>query len=143
MHRGLQQHDVAQLICEQVAQQYGFEGRDRDLARSATGRTSKKILDPSLNALWKEQHTIRNLLKCMPAPDDLWDISVDDALNRQRLNITLRRTIPGADWERPLFYLRRVKSFSLRAVIETPEFLQALSLSLPGDYLFPNLKRLT
>ncbi|KAJ7674020.1 hypothetical protein DFH06DRAFT_1081835 [Mycena polygramma] len=139
MHRGLELLDVVELICEQVAQQYSFEGRDRDLASLA--RTSKKFLDPSLNALWKEQHTICNLLKCMP--DDLWDISVDDARNRQRLDITLRRTITGADWQRPLFYLRRVKSFSLRAVIETPDFLQALSVSLPGDYLFPNLKSLT
>ncbi|KAJ6483576.1 hypothetical protein C8R47DRAFT_1281763 [Mycena vitilis] len=138
MHCALQILVILDLICQQTAQKDVIYGRNPELASLA--RTAKMFLDPALNALWREQETICNLLRCMP--DDLWRISARGGVYSQRLGISQLRTITAADWQRPLFYLRRVRYFSMRAVIETPDFLDALSMFLPVDYLFPNLEGL-
>ncbi|KAJ6551945.1 hypothetical protein B0H19DRAFT_1264557 [Mycena capillaripes] len=138
MHRALELLDIVEIICEQVADQPIFSRYRRELAYLAT--TCKSFLNPALNALWREQETICNVLKCMP--EDLWDISEYNDGDDLHLDISLRRTITSTDWVRPLFYLRRVKSFHLRASFETSHLFEALSLSLPGDYLFPNLEEL-
>ncbi|KAJ7674028.1 hypothetical protein DFH06DRAFT_1467382 [Mycena polygramma] len=123
--------DILELICEQIAQEDVFYGRNPELASLA--RTSKIFLDPALNALWREQETICNLLKCMP--DDVWRISArGGGVYSQHLEISQVRTITAADWQRPLFYLRRVRYFSMRAVIETPDFLDALIVEPPSPW---------
>ncbi|KAJ7674035.1 hypothetical protein DFH06DRAFT_753312 [Mycena polygramma] len=134
MHRGLELLDIVEMICEQVAQQPVFSGRNHEPAILA--RTTKIFLVPSLNALWRNQQTICNLLRCMP--DDLWDIEED--IEEDNRHIEIR--ITSADWERPLFYLHRVRSLTVDTSFETLEFFEALSLSLPGDYMFPNLEEL-
>jgi hypothetical protein len=49
-----------------------------------------------------------------------------------------------ADWERPLFYMNRIRKFSLTAsdeVLAAPVF-ETLSLCLPTEHFFPNIGKL-
>jgi hypothetical protein len=48
----------------------------------------------------------------------------------------------SSDWDRPQFYMPRVKSLSVMEAFDTPEFLETLSLSLPGETFFPRLETL-
>lgn len=55
-----------------------------------------------------------------------------------------KRTILTTDWERPLFYLHRVKSLTVEDdyLFETSDCFEALSLCHPGAQIFPNLQKL-
>ncbi|KAJ7495420.1 hypothetical protein FB451DRAFT_1164155 [Mycena latifolia] len=135
MHRGLEILDIVELICEQVGTPTcGCTKRHLSaLARTAT------IFHPALNILWRDQYTIKNVLRCMP--DDLWDITnTGDIFDTVR--IRLLRVITPSDWERPLFYLHRVKSFHMDDFFEDARFFEALSFCPPGEFIFPNLERL-
>ncbi|KAF8206107.1 hypothetical protein K438DRAFT_1756828 [Mycena galopus ATCC 62051] len=137
MHRALEIVEIVETICEKAAGLERNSESDSDfrLSHVATlARTCSFVLNPALNVLWRRQTTIKNILKCMP--DDLWCL-------RQNY-YGLRRSITAADWERPLFYMDRVKVFScLETDFGHTYFLEALRLSLPGHYLFPNLEELT
>ncbi|KAJ7503286.1 hypothetical protein B0H11DRAFT_1984854 [Mycena galericulata] len=153
MHRALATHDIVDLICAEVG-----TNSLRSLEKNAMGdlsklaRTSKIFLDPSLNILWKFQDTIIPILRCMP--DDLWDLTTtldieemsDDSdtqiLETPTITVDLRRPIVAADWERPLFYLHRVKSLVMtpQAFRQTSDIFGAFTLCPPGDYIFPNLE---
>ncbi|KAF8142853.1 hypothetical protein K438DRAFT_1978276 [Mycena galopus ATCC 62051] len=151
MHRGLEILEIAEMIAEQVGTHchQSALGREKTSQRrdlSALARTSKTFLHPALNILWRDQDTIVPLLKCMPA--DLWDISVrpnEDVWPERVLSIDLNRTILSADWARPLFYLHRIKSFTVHhdCLFEHLEFFEALSLCLPVQHIFPNLEKLS
>ncbi|KAJ7673995.1 hypothetical protein DFH06DRAFT_1319107 [Mycena polygramma] len=135
MHRSLQIPEIIETICDAAAEEH------HQLAILA--RTSKSF-DPALNVLWRNQNCITNLLRCMP--DDLWDIKKtldEDEPCVRTLDIRLRRSIAPSDWERPLRYMPRVRSFALHDTFETLDFFEALSWSLPGDAVFPNLQSLT
>ncbi|KAJ6520981.1 hypothetical protein DFH09DRAFT_1287306 [Mycena vulgaris] len=97
-------------------------------------RSSRNFLDPALSVLWETQDTLANILRCMPL--DLWDESV---LERSLILLDTTRAIVPADWERPLFYLFRVKEFTAgrQRDMPTPQLFQMLSSSLPTTHLFP------
>ncbi|KAJ7929603.1 hypothetical protein B0H13DRAFT_1964083 [Mycena leptocephala] len=141
MHRALELLEIVETICDQVGGQPILSGGRKDLATLA--RTCTSFLNPALNVLWRDQQTICNLLRCMP--DDLWDIAEYGTVYQfdHHIDISLRRIITSTDWERPLFYLNRVRTLRVEASFESSDFFEALSLSLPGDYLFPNLQELT
>ncbi|KAJ7495527.1 hypothetical protein FB451DRAFT_1077167 [Mycena latifolia] len=145
-HRVFGIPELVDLVCAQVSLQpdesYGHDGALANLAVLA--RTSTAIFQSlALDHLWKRQDTILNLLRCMP--DDLFDMTEEN--EDGGIDIRLLRSVTSTDWERPLFYSRRVKSFTqnymgISSSSETLESLEALSFSLPEESIFPNLQRL-
>jgi hypothetical protein len=80
MHRALEILEIVEMICEQAAIMKG------DWSGVATlARTCAFFLNPALNAIWRHQETISNLLKCFP--DDLWDIAEYCVNYRHTLNV--------------------------------------------------------
>ncbi|KAJ6587587.1 hypothetical protein DFH09DRAFT_909630 [Mycena vulgaris] len=131
MHHALSILEIVEFICQQTS--------DSGRHLSVLARTSTIFQNPALNVLWAEQSTILNLLRCMP--DDLWDISRTD-YNPYITHIRLRRVITSTDWERPLLYSHRVRTFYMRRTCspESSDAFEALRLSLAGQYLFPSLQ---
>ncbi|KAJ7144125.1 hypothetical protein C8R44DRAFT_846099 [Mycena epipterygia] len=141
MHRALQIPELVEMICSQISPDELGESSDsgsNELA--ALARTSKIFQDDALNCLWRCQYTLAYILRCMP--EDLWDGPVL-AGHVDRLDIT--RPIAPTDWERPLFYLSRVKWLDLSRAEDLPSeaLFETLSLCLPAEHLFPNLKTLS
>ncbi|KAJ6517383.1 hypothetical protein C8R47DRAFT_1205607 [Mycena vitilis] len=75
-------------------------------------------------------------------PPDLWNVPVRNGTIN---TLALVRPIAAADWERPLFYLHRVKTFNASSAEElpSPELFERLSSACPRERLFPNLRILT
>ncbi|KAJ6505305.1 hypothetical protein C8R45DRAFT_1209093 [Mycena sanguinolenta] len=127
MHRGLQVPEIVWMVVSQ-------------LDRSQAGTAALAALaqchifhGPALDALWREQFTIRNLINCMS--EGLWVIEMVDG--------RLRRPIRVEDWDRVLEYSHCGRYFRL----DRPYARQALSevfevirQSSPCDYLLPNLE---
>ncbi|KAJ7174808.1 hypothetical protein C8R46DRAFT_1252898, partial [Mycena filopes] len=111
-----------------------------DLARLA--RTSQSFLEPALNALWRHQETIVNLLKVMPL--GLWAIEEDREAESgiRDFDVTLLRPAIPSDWHRFLFYAQRVRSFNLWEDCKTPEAYETLTRHFPQQSLFPRLEEL-
>ncbi|KAJ7692890.1 hypothetical protein B0H17DRAFT_1060924 [Mycena rosella] len=141
MHPALHIPEMVELVCSHVCPQdpdrpWPGSVRRRDL--SALARTSKIFQEPALNALWAIQLTFANVLRCMP--DDLWN---RPPMERGVLSLDITRPITPADWERPLFYMSRVKLLHC-GIDSTPSaaLFAALSACLPTETFFPNLHRL-
>ncbi|KAJ7226753.1 hypothetical protein GGX14DRAFT_488260, partial [Mycena pura] len=66
-----------------------------DLA--ALARTCKIFKEPALDALWRSQHTLDNILRLLPS--NAWSHII--------------RRIEQREWKIPLTYSRRVRSLSL------------------------------
>ncbi|KAJ6587504.1 hypothetical protein DFH09DRAFT_1027499 [Mycena vulgaris] len=141
MHRSLQIPDLVQLLCVEIAGDdlartgYGPEA-SRDLA--ALAWTCKTFQDPALDKLWEHQNnTMINVLMCMP--DGIWHRPEADG----KKGLELTRPIKTEDWERPLTYMHRVKTFIPREnSMPSSRLLETLSLCFPGDHFFPNLRYL-
>ncbi|KAJ7475050.1 hypothetical protein FB451DRAFT_1397921 [Mycena latifolia] len=136
MHRALEIPEMVGEIVEKLCAGRLPLRRDdlRDLF--ALARTSTIFCNPALDVLWRHQDTILNLIQCMP--DGLLDI----ALIEGQTSIVLRRPILREDWERHLFYLHRVKSFSMGPTLSPAYFIDTLCQSLGAEHLFPNLEKL-
>jgi hypothetical protein len=85
MHRALEILEIIEMICGHLPQPSAnpylrLDEHDLPMARSlaALARTSKNFQNPALDALWRVQHTLLNLLKCMPS--DLWNIPLNPVL---------------------------------------------------------------
>ncbi|KAJ6556590.1 hypothetical protein DFH09DRAFT_1084678 [Mycena vulgaris] len=114
------------------------KGEEREeIRKRKAGETI--FLNPALNLLWSHQTTIVNLLRCMPS--DLWDI-LEGEDEFDALEITLQRPMTSTDWDRASFYRHRVKAFYMDHTIYDADFLETLSLCLPGESIFPKLKML-
>ncbi|KAJ7109555.1 hypothetical protein C8R43DRAFT_1139661 [Mycena crocata] len=141
MHRGLEILEVVEMICAQVASEtkdlYPLS-KDAAHTLAVLARTSTTFLNPALDVLWRNQETLVNLLRCMP--NDVWEIN--ERVGNRGLDIRLWRPIVSTDWERPLFYLHRVKSFHTAGFTQNIGFLDVLDISLPQEYIFPNLQKL-
>ncbi|KAJ7628152.1 hypothetical protein DFH06DRAFT_1442002 [Mycena polygramma] len=142
MHRVLQIPELVELVCSQIPSGYdtsdhGVSGR-HDLAILA--RTAKIFLNPALDNLWGAQYTFVNIVRCMPV--DLWNEPLT-ARGRSMDHLELTRPIMPPDWERPLFYLPRVKTldFSEDSDLPSEEILEILAVCHP-EPLFPNLRSL-
>ncbi|KAJ7203626.1 hypothetical protein GGX14DRAFT_651849 [Mycena pura] len=130
MHRSFQ---IKEIRCEIVSHIH------HKASLAALAQTSQLFRDPALNILWRKQETLYHLARCFPS--DLVNEEVSpDILQR------LLRPIVATDWERPLFYSHRVRHFHFRGPnhpVDLSDWIfSVLSLSLPGDYVFPNLESL-
>ncbi|KAJ6517342.1 hypothetical protein C8R47DRAFT_1000332 [Mycena vitilis] len=107
---------------------------------SALARTAKIFQDGALNGIWQWQGTFAHILRLMPP--DLWNSAVE---GQSVYALELVRPITTADWERPLFYLPRVRTFNVSSSQHLPsqELFESLSSSFPRKHLFPNLRSLT
>ncbi|KAJ7141796.1 hypothetical protein C8R43DRAFT_954755 [Mycena crocata] len=121
MHCTLKTLEIVEPICEQTGTcRYwtdflpASKGGSSDLP--ALARTSTALLNPALDELWRHQDTIVNLLKCMPA--DLWDIRDIE--------------VPGKN-----AFIQPLRQLDINSA-----FLEALSVCLPGNWIFPNLQAL-
>ncbi|KAJ7502707.1 hypothetical protein B0H11DRAFT_1989739 [Mycena galericulata] len=142
MHRSLHIPEIVTEICSHLDPSPGVESADL----AALARTCQIFQDIALDALWKSQDTIVNLIMCMP--NDLWEI-----LNPLPLPLMMFQISPGrrvrptrpvveSDWDRVLKYSHRVQrlrcfdddKFNVFSVFET------LRLGVPGGYLLPNLR---
>ncbi|KAJ7495536.1 hypothetical protein FB451DRAFT_367085 [Mycena latifolia] len=140
MHRGLMIPEIVRNIVEEVELPPESMKRLDLRALAAFARTCTTFLEPALDLLWSDQPTVANLLATFP--DDLIR-QVKDEWNRPS-DVLLLRPVSPKDWERPLFYSRRVKWLFLNQtmlVVSTKAF-EAISLSCPGDHMFPNLQTL-
>ncbi|KAJ7727514.1 hypothetical protein DFH07DRAFT_782424 [Mycena maculata] len=133
MHRALRIPEVVEIICHYLSPVHGMrlsKDQSHDLARLA--RSCKAFSEPALDILWSFQDTITRVLDCMPS--GVWKTN-DKALCRPILPI---------DWERPLFYICRVRRISctdnsLASRWDLLAILEILRYSLPTQHLFPNL----
>ncbi|KAJ6452685.1 hypothetical protein C8R47DRAFT_264547 [Mycena vitilis] len=142
MHRVLQIPELVELVCSQISSGYdtsdhGVSGRH---ALAVLARTAKIFLNPALDNLWSTQYTFVNIVRCMPV--DLWNEPLTaQGSSMDRLELT--RPIMPPDWERPSFYLPRVKllDFSEDSDLPSEEILEILAFCHP-EPLFPNLQSL-
>ncbi|KAJ6495905.1 hypothetical protein DFH09DRAFT_1290314 [Mycena vulgaris] len=149
MQRCLVIPDITELICEHVqVRNWSFISPVRNPDVAALARTCKDFQDPALDILWKKQDTLAHILKCLPS--HLWE-------EPQPRQIRLIRPVLPADWERPLFYARRVRELNLpvlsrnpheeRHIYEPPfpgpDVLDTISSTLPQKFLCPNLQSIS
>ncbi|KAJ7617651.1 hypothetical protein DFH06DRAFT_1364343 [Mycena polygramma] len=141
MHRVLQIPELVELVCSQIPSGYsagdhGVSGR-HDLAILA--RTAKIFLNPALDNLWSTQYTLAHILRCMPV--GLWTEPMP--ARGSMYGLELARPIMPSDWERPSFYLPRVKSldFSEDSDLPSGDILEIFAFCHP-EPLFPNLRSL-
>ncbi|KAF7376817.1 hypothetical protein MSAN_00099100 [Mycena sanguinolenta] len=106
---------------------------------AALARTCTTFQDPALNALWAHQTSLVPALRYFP--EDLWDRSGD---SRKLTFVDFRRPLVPADWERALFYWKRIKSFRIESLDGdriSPDIINMLRICCPAAHLFPNLRK--
>ncbi|KAJ7614430.1 hypothetical protein FB45DRAFT_1064697 [Roridomyces roridus] len=141
MHRALLIPEIAVEICEILPQDDEIEDHSLDAATSsalaALAGTCRMLQNPALDVLWRFQTSVINVLNCMLG--GVWEWP-EDGLGE----VSLRRPVLPQDWERPLFYSRRVKYLGTGSDSHldmlTSGFYDMLSLCLPNEPLFPNLE---
>ncbi|KAF8209650.1 hypothetical protein K438DRAFT_2012326 [Mycena galopus ATCC 62051] len=133
MHRCLLILEIVENICGNF--RYISLGL-RSLA--ALARTCRSFQGPALDFLWAVQHEMWNLLRCMPL-----DLLAFEG-RENALDVRLLRPIVATDWERPLVYMRRIRSMIIKPNAAIPNIFPALSTSFPRDVgsLFPKLTSL-
>ncbi|KAJ7149489.1 hypothetical protein C8R43DRAFT_1236499 [Mycena crocata] len=136
---------------------YEVIGVDASRTLAILARTSSIFLHPAVNALWRGQDTLEYLFRLLP-PDMNKKITPSMARGKEPWPIVI------ADWERVLFYSRRIRYLSietyhinhghggdshLRGTRDyfASQFLGAFFFSpflvlMDGVKVFPNLKRL-
>ncbi|KAJ6505341.1 hypothetical protein C8R45DRAFT_547701 [Mycena sanguinolenta] len=135
MHPALQISELVQMIVLPLDPLSRGPGGMVPLAALAQ---CKIFHEPALDALWRYQTTIRNLINCMPA--DIWEFKIARAVPTMR---GFLRPVHGSDWGRVLHYSHHIKSLVVnmqgRVYLSTFEVLR---LSFTGTYLLPNLQTL-
>ncbi|KAJ7647962.1 hypothetical protein FB45DRAFT_894875 [Roridomyces roridus] len=155
MHPALATPELAQLICEKL-QEPEPVCREGTLASLAV--TCRALREPALDALWRTQRGIQNIIKCLPS--HLWELR--EGLNTDpelEWHMTLREikkgwpslhiigTIQPGDWTVPLSYSRRIKTLFISpfpAQIQVPDVtvFEAIASTLPTPLFFPKLRSL-
>ncbi|KAJ6472254.1 hypothetical protein DFH09DRAFT_1007960 [Mycena vulgaris] len=148
MHRCLSIPDIVGEVCSHVYTRFPWYHAGAAGAGGVTlatlARTSSVFQGPALDLLWFSQNTLENFLRCLP-PDLVAFDKVKAGLPwKRKVVVRLLRPIVSSDWDRSRLYAHRVRelycagdSFSLS------QSFPALSISLPDDVLFPNLRELT
>ncbi|KAJ7922019.1 hypothetical protein B0H13DRAFT_137891 [Mycena leptocephala] len=137
MHPVLQIPELVDMICGHLGPERdhnrGVCSENGDLVALAT--TCSIFLEPSLNALWRHQTSFAPTMACMPG--DLWD----NPVVRGHVNhLETFRGIRPSDWQRPRFYLSRVRSMSCaESDMPSDGLCGMLASSLPMQPLFPKL----
>ncbi|KAF7331322.1 hypothetical protein MKEN_00009600 [Mycena kentingensis (nom. inval.)] len=128
MHGALSIPDILFEIAVQL--------QDNNHALNAFARTCKLFEEPGLDALWREQDTILNLLGCFPP--DLFKA------DQEGLVMKVLRPIRPDDFLRVDYYAHRVRRFVYTKVAKTvdPEHALLVLHSYDRGYLFPSLRAL-
>ncbi|KAJ7761826.1 hypothetical protein B0H16DRAFT_540167 [Mycena metata] len=134
MHRGLQIPEIVDLVVLQLGE------HARELA--ALALTCTDLHDIALDALWRNQDTVLNLIRCMPA--DLWETVFVDGVATLRA----RREIVASDWDRWLKYAYRIRAISCTdplggSLPVLKDAYRALTRNNPEDSLLPRLEHLS
>ncbi|KAJ7647948.1 hypothetical protein FB45DRAFT_782921 [Roridomyces roridus] len=162
MHPVLTTAELVELVCEKLNEPdprprfVGTSASEGTLASLAV--TCRAFREPALDALWKMQRGIQNVIKCLPS--HLWELR-EDALNMDadqefewtgenphRRPLHIIGTIQPGDWAVPLSYSRRIKTLFLCSplpaemhVLDTTLF-EAIASTLPSPLFCPNLRSL-
>ncbi|KAJ6449915.1 hypothetical protein C8R47DRAFT_1084606 [Mycena vitilis] len=134
MHRSLYIAEIRLLIVSEL------DPVQESNALAVLARTSTFFHHIALDALWREQGTIMNVLRCIPA--DVWPTNI------WRNGETLRRLLTSVEWDTVFKYARRVRSVHWDgdryndAQVDRYTKLLGSSLSVPGRCLLPNLETL-
>ncbi|KAJ7635299.1 hypothetical protein FB45DRAFT_830944 [Roridomyces roridus] len=100
---------------------------------AALARTCTTFRDPALNILWCHQSRVQPALALFPK--DLW------VSNQTKFEFS--RDVRPSDWDRPIIYFARIRSFEIDSMVELPiDVLQALALRCPTTRMFPNLRNI-
>ncbi|KAF7313034.1 hypothetical protein MKEN_00988400 [Mycena kentingensis (nom. inval.)] len=137
MHAALDIPEIVSLIFGSVGDPDSLKrSKSRDLA--ALSCVCRGFLEPALDALWEKQISLYPFMTCLPA--DLWTESMTQETFQY---LELRRPLYPSDWERPMYYAKRVKHLDLFAEETLPplEIMEVLALSYPAGVLFPNLRQ--
>ncbi|KAJ7171369.1 hypothetical protein C8R46DRAFT_1088249 [Mycena filopes] len=135
MHQALQIPEILSLILGSL---HTRPKSNSIRALAAAARTCRAFSEPALDILWEEQSTIMHVLDCIPGQVFLRSGFDEGGRN---FEVTLTRELLPEDWERPLFYARRVKEFTLFDWDTCPvEALETLLLCFPQPCVFPNLR---
>ncbi|KAJ7647901.1 hypothetical protein FB45DRAFT_894727 [Roridomyces roridus] len=127
--------EIPELV-ENIVSQLGQDPEKNLGSLAALARTARVLQDAALDALWRTQSSVLNVLRCMPS-DLFEDVLVDGVLT----SLTPRRIILASDWNKIYSYAARVKTFIAHPKdgLSGTHIFQILSLSLPNDYIYPNL----
>ncbi|KAF7318573.1 hypothetical protein HMN09_00367600 [Mycena chlorophos] len=126
--------EVPEIISEIV--KYGSNATLAILAQ-----TCRAISEPALDSLWRHIEGLYPLLRSFPVGLINWE----PGRGFEEFRFAgLARGITAGDWERPLLYCSRVRSFSHQplVVVGGHNELDLLYLSLPAEVLFPRLRSL-
>ncbi|KAJ7030147.1 hypothetical protein C8F04DRAFT_1114825 [Mycena alexandri] len=107
------------------------------LARTA--RTCRGFSDLALDILWRDQSSLLHLLKCLPS--HTWEMVNLTPAPFPIKKMRFRAPIRTLDWDRVLFYSRRVRTFKYTSGLSL-EDVELLAISLPVATLFPRLRTL-
>ncbi|KAJ7060552.1 hypothetical protein C8F01DRAFT_1143080 [Mycena amicta] len=125
----------------------------------ALATTCTTFQEPALDALWREQNTLDNLVKCLPSDTWMeekkdwemkkWDCAgprdgSDNVMLVKMVGSTWDLQIPRDSWERTRYYSRRVRTLSISYYTHPSHtVLRAFRGALRRDgTLFPNLRTL-
>ncbi|KAF5332698.1 hypothetical protein D9611_005275 [Ephemerocybe angulata] len=142
MERCLLIHEVLRSICENL--------RNPDLLSVAL--STKALLGPALNSLWREIYTFKPLVSCLPPEEEIWIVEETPTFLGPPFSDTMKilQTIDGpalttvspACFHPPpdlhrytSFYAHRIRSFQpciLSSVFPSVEALEALQLAADG-----------
>ncbi|KAJ7054945.1 hypothetical protein C8F01DRAFT_1161873, partial [Mycena amicta] len=110
-------------------------------ALACLARTCRIFMDPALDALWMQQTTLNNIMKCLPS--DCWKETI--VANASLSAIRLLRPLKAADWRIASKYRTRIRSLELYFLDDdfpTSELFDALSLAFPAECVFSKLRSL-
>ncbi|KAF7300514.1 hypothetical protein HMN09_00935900 [Mycena chlorophos] len=102
----------------------------------ALATTCHTFLDPALNELWCDLGSFRRWVQCFP--DGLF--VYEKVLTGDGQDFTVKRPMLASDWERPLFYAKRVRRLTYGFFTHsTWPVLHRMVMSLPSGCVFPRL----
>ncbi|KAJ6552758.1 hypothetical protein B0H19DRAFT_1263207 [Mycena capillaripes] len=136
MHRCMRIAEIVEMVCSYVEADWTGNHTLATLAR-----TSSVFQDQALDLLWSSQYTLENILRCLPP-----DLVAFDNARRPQVVVRLLRPIVSSDWDRTRLYAHRVRDLYCdcdSGSLSLSQIFPALSISLPNDFLFPNLRKLT
>ncbi|KAJ7171340.1 hypothetical protein C8R46DRAFT_948407 [Mycena filopes] len=149
MHRTLLIPEIVGAVFEYLDPTRTEDSDVQTQELAALARTCTDFHDIALDALWRCQDGILNLIRCMPA--DLWEtFDRPAAYGRQEHILRPTRALVPSDWDRLLKYSHRIKVLSSTYYqryepndVDMMDVFSVLRHNSPTNYLLPNLLDLT
>ncbi|KAJ7060572.1 hypothetical protein C8F01DRAFT_1143147 [Mycena amicta] len=146
MHRRLL---IAEVV-DDIFHYFDTQSLDSHRTLMALIETCKSFTEPALDALWREQHTLNNVLKCLLRDSWCREAQKPQAFSTPVSRVNIVQTLQLDDWRMVYKFLPRVRSLELDnnsvhvlASLPKKNVLAAISsrFTFP-DCIFPNLKKL-